>query len=79
MQLRKNVVNYLKCTATDEGYLVAEMMRMGKVQLIALPLPINPTVADAKDQKIICKYVVRAITKQKAKLDSMLEKGYTTV
>ncbi len=52
-QLRKNVANYLKRTAADEGYLVAKTMRMGKQQIIVLPLPIDASVVDADDQKII--------------------------
>ena len=78
-QSRKNVANYLQRMASDEGYLVAETMRTGKLQTIALPPPIDTTASDAEDQKIICKEAVRAIAKRKAKLDSALKKGFTTV
>ena len=74
-QSRKNVVNYLQRTASDEGYLVAETMRTGKLQTIVLPLPIDTTASDAEDQKIIREEAVRAIAKRKAKLDSALKKG----
>jgi hypothetical protein len=67
---RKNVANYIQQTVADEGYLIAEMARMGEKQLITLPPPIDQSTADAKDQKIIQEKAIRAIAKQKAKLDS---------
>jgi hypothetical protein len=78
-QSRKNVANYLQRTASDEGYLVAETVRTGKAQVIALPPPIDTTAGDAEDQKIIREEAVRAIAKRRAKLDSALKKGYATV
>ena len=57
-QSRKNVANYLQRTASDEGYLVAETVRMGKLQTIVLPPPIDTTASNAKDQKIICEEAV---------------------
>jgi hypothetical protein len=78
-QSRKYVANYLQQTAADKGYLVTETVRTEKEQLIALPPAINPNVADAVDQKIIQDEVIRDIAKQKAKLDSVLKKGYATV
>ncbi len=74
-QSRKNVVNYLQRMASDEGYLVAETMRMGKLQTIVLPPPIDTTASNAEDQEIIREEAVRAIAKRKAKLDSELKKG----
>jgi len=74
-QSRKNVVNYLQRMASDEGYLVAETMRMGKLQTIVLPPPIDATASNAEDQEIIREEAVRAIAKRKAKLDSELKKG----
>jgi hypothetical protein len=78
-QSRKNVANYLQRTAPDEGYLVAETVRTGRAQVIVLPPPVNDTTSDAADQKILQEEAVRAIAKQKAKLDSMLKKGYATM
>ena len=52
---------------------------MGKLQMIALPPPIDTTASNAKDQKIIREEAVQAIAKRKAKLDSMLKKGYATI
>jgi hypothetical protein len=64
-QSRKNVANYLQRTASDEGYLVAETMRTGKLQTIALLPPIDTTASNAKDQKIIREEAVRAIVKKR--------------
>jgi hypothetical protein len=52
-RLRKNVANNLQRTMAEEGYLVMEMVRTGKAQAIALPLPVDPSAVDAEDQKII--------------------------
>jgi hypothetical protein len=78
-QSRKNITNYLQHTATKEEYLVSEMVRMGKVQTIALPPPVNGSVADMKDQKIIQEEAIRGIVKRKAKLDGVLKKVYATI
>ncbi len=78
-QSRKNVANYLQCTASDEGYLIAKTVRTRKEQTIPLPMPIDPNAAVAADQKIICNNAVKAIAKQKANLDSALKKGHVTV
>ena len=63
----------------DEGYLVAETIRTGKQQIIALPPPVDINAADADDQKIIWEEAVRAVAKKKAKLDNALKKGFVTV
>ncbi len=47
--------------------------------MIVHPPPINQSGADAEDQQIIQEEAIRAIAKQKAKLDSALKKGYSTV
>ncbi len=47
------MANHIQQTAADEGYLVAEMVRMGKEQMITLLPPIDQSVADGEDQKII--------------------------
>ena len=53
MQSRKNVANYLQRTAPDEGYLVAETVRTGRAQVIALLPPVDEMASNAADQKII--------------------------
>jgi hypothetical protein len=77
--LRKNVANYLQRTAADEGYLVAETVRTGKEQIIALLPAVDPNAADADDQKIIREEAVRAIAKRKATLHNALKKGFATI
>ncbi len=62
----------------EEGYLVAEMIGTGKVQMIVLPPLVDMSAADVEDQKNIQEEVIRVITKHKAKLDGALKKGYTT-
>ncbi len=52
-QSRKNVTDYLQCTAADKGYLVVEPVRMGKEQRIVLPAPVDASAADADNQRII--------------------------
>ena len=69
----------MQCTASDEGYLDVKTVRTGKLQTIALPPPIDTSASNAEDQKIIREEAVQAIAKRKAKLDSALKKGYTTV
>ncbi len=66
------MAKYLQRTAADEGYLVAETVRTGKEQIIALPPAVDPNGADADDQKIIQEEAVRAIAKRKAKLNNTL-------
>ncbi len=65
--------------ASDKGYLVAETVRTGMLQTIALPPPIDTTASIAKDQKIIREEAVQAIAKRKAKLDSAPKKGFVTI
>jgi hypothetical protein len=79
MQSRKNVANYLQHTASLEGYLVAEMVRTGKKQLIALPPAVNENVTNLDDQRIIRAEEVKMVAKRRLKLDDVLKKVYTTV
>ena len=78
-QLRKNVANYLQRTSASEGYLVAEMVRTGREQIIELPTPVDPNASDAEDQKIIRAEEVKTIAKRRLKLAESLKKGYTRV
>jgi hypothetical protein len=79
IQLRKNVANYLQCTAALEGYLVAETVRMGRKQVIDLPSAINPNNPELEDKKIIQAEEVKAIAKRRLKLKDSLKRGYATV
>jgi hypothetical protein len=78
-QLRKNVANYLQRTALSESYLVAETVRMGKKQLIALPPTVNENTTNVNDQRIIRAEEVKTVAKRHLKLEDMLKKGYATV
>jgi hypothetical protein len=49
----KNMATYLQCTAADEGCIIAETVRTGKQQTIALPHLIDTRAKDADDQKNI--------------------------
>jgi hypothetical protein len=79
LQSRKNVANYLQCTLAAEGYLVAEIMQMGKKQTIDLPPAIDKSAPDADDKKIIPGEEVKTIGKRRLKLEESLKKGYTTI
>jgi hypothetical protein len=70
------VANYMQRTAAEEGYLVAEMVRTGKAQTIALSPPVNASAADEEDQLYIQEETIRVIAMRKAKLDGALKKGY---
>ncbi len=78
-RLRKNVENYLQCTATLEGYLVAETVCMGRKQVINLPSAINPNNPELEDKKIIQAEEVKTIAKWRLKLKDSLKKGYAMV
>ncbi len=60
----KNIANYLQCTASSEGYLVAETVRMGSQQIIALLPAINESVADVEDQMMIRAEEVKTVVKR---------------
>jgi hypothetical protein len=79
MQSQKNVANYLQCTASLEGYLVAKTARTRSQQIIALPLAVDESVADVEDQKIIRAEEVKPVVKRRLKLEDALKKGYATV
>jgi hypothetical protein len=40
-QSKRNMANYLQQTSAAEGYLVAEMVQIGKEQTIELPALVN--------------------------------------
>ena len=63
----------------DESYLVAETIRTGTVQTIALPPPVDENASDKADLEIICVEVVKSVAKRQQKLEESLKKGYATV
>jgi hypothetical protein len=64
---RKEATNYLQRTSAEEGYLVAEMVRTGKQQIISQPPPIDPNAEDKADLEIIRAEDVKTIAKRQKK------------
>ncbi len=62
-----------------EGYLVAETIQTGKVQMIALPSPVDPNAPDKVDLDVIQTEEVKTVAKRRQKLEESLRKGYATV
>jgi hypothetical protein len=63
----------------DESYLVAEIIRMGTAQTIALPPPIDKNAPDKADLEVIHVEVVKSVAKRRQKLEESLKKRYATV
>ena len=65
----------------EESYLVAETIRTGTAQTIALPPPVDTNAPDKVDLEVICVKVVKSVAKrrQQQKLEESLKKGYATV
>ncbi len=78
-QSRKNITNYIQRMASSEGYLVAERVRIGRQQIIALPPAVNESVANVGDQKIIRAEEVKTVVKRRLKPEDALKKGYAMV
>ncbi len=75
----EEVANYIQCTLTDEGYLVAETIRSGEEQSIPLPAPVDPNDPNKTDLEAIQAEDVKNIAKRRQKLRELLMKGYATV
>ena len=78
-QSRKNIANYLQRMPANKGYLVAEMVRMGRQQIIELPPAVDPNDSNADDQRIIRVEEVKTVAKRRLKLAESLKKGYAMV
>ena len=63
----------------DESYLVAETIRTGTAQTIALPPAVDPNAVDRADLELIRVEVVKSVAKRRQKLEESLKKGYATV
>ncbi len=59
--------------------MVAEMVRSGREQTIALPDAVDPNAPDAADLTIIRAKEVKTIAKRRLKLQDSLRKGCATV
>jgi hypothetical protein len=77
-QLQKNVANYLQ-RMTDEGYLVAQMVRTGEEQIIKLPEQVDMNSQATTNDAIIRSKMVKTVAKRRMKLTNLLMKMYTTM
>ena len=77
-QSRKNIASYIQRSVGKEAYLVAETIRTGVLQTIALPPPVPANDRDA-DDLIIVREVVRAVAKRCITINQDLKKGFATV
>ena len=76
---RERVAGYIQRSGMDESYLVAETIRTGTAQTIALPGPVDANAPDKADLEIIRMEVVKSVAKRRQKLEDSLKKGYATV
>ena len=63
----------------EESYLVAETIRTGTAQMIALPPPVDMNARDKVDLEVIHVEVVKSVVKRQQKLEESLKKRYATV
>jgi hypothetical protein len=61
---RVEVANYIQRTLPDEGYLVAQTIRSGTEQSIALPPPVDQSDPDKDDLEAIQAKDVKAVAKR---------------
>ena len=76
---RERVAGYVQRSGMEESYLVAETIRTGTAQTIALPPPVNTNAPDKADLELIRIEVVKSVVKRRQKLEESLKKGYATV
>ncbi len=62
-----------------EGYLVAEMVQMGKKQTIGLPEAMDEKAPDKDNLNIIRNKEINSMAKRQQKLGELLKKGFATV
>ena len=73
---RKNIANYTQMSSLDEGFLVAQVIRTGVEQTIAMTAGADANNADAV---VVRTEQVRAVAKRLAKLDASIRRGFTTL
>jgi hypothetical protein len=76
---QERVGGYIQRAGMDESYLVAETIRTGMAQTIALPPPVDANAPDKADLEVIRMEVVKSVAKRRQKLEESLKKGYATV
>ena len=72
---REEVGNYIQQTLPNNGYLVAQTIRSGAKQSIALPLPVDLNNPDKKDLEAIRAEYMKTVAKRQQKLKELLLKG----
>ena len=60
---RERVAGYVQRSGMDESYLVAETIRMGTAQTIALPAAVDPNDPEKADLEMIRTEVVKSVAK----------------
>ncbi len=78
-ELRKIIANYLQRSSAAEGYLVVEMVQMGKKQMIKLPAAVDENAPDKDNLNIIRSKEIKSVAKRRQKLGESLMKGFATV
>ena len=75
----EEVANYIQRTLPDEGYSVAQTIRSGMKQSIALPPPVDQSNPDKEDLEAIRAKDVKTVAKRRQKLKESLLKEHATV
>ncbi len=76
---RERVAEYVQQSGMEESYLVAETIRTGTAQTIALPAAVDTNDPEKADLELIQTEVVKLVAKRRQKLKELLKKGYSTV
>ncbi len=63
-ELRERVTGYVQRGGMEESYLVAETIRKGVAQTIALPPPVDTNAPDKADLELICVEMVKSVVKR---------------
>ena len=69
---RERVAGYIQRSGMEESSLVAETIRTGTVQTIALPAPVDVNTADKAVLEVIRVEVVKSVAKRRQKLEESL-------
>ena len=75
----ERVAGYVQRSGMEESYLVAETIRTGTAQTIALPAAVDVNDPEKADLELIRTEVVKSVAKRRQKLEESLKKGYATV
>ena len=76
---REKIATYIQRCGWEESYLVAETIRTGVAQKVALPPPVDVNDPDRVDLEAMRIEDVKNVAKRRQKLSAALMKGYATV